>query len=90
MWTKIEQLRAAKELETLRSIVLVQREFHQGHAIELHARDDIVQLPKDRLAVLEEKLVQMPQVRKTTIETTVPESTRDITGTESGEPEKIL
>ena len=32
----------------------------------------------------------MPQVSKTTIETPVPEGTRDITGTESGEPEKTL
>ena len=32
----------------------------------------------------------MPQVSKTTIETPVPEGTRDITGNESGEPEKTL
>ena len=32
----------------------------------------------------------MPQVSKTTIGTPVPEGTRDITGTESGEPEKIV
>ena len=32
----------------------------------------------------------MPQVSKTTTETLVPEGTRDITGTESGGPEKTL
>ena len=90
---EIEQLRAANELETLRSMKQVQRELCQGHAIELQARDNIIQLLKDRLALLEGKSVQTPQANKTTIETPVPEGTSDITGTESvkmGEPEKTL
>ena len=61
--------------------------------MELQARDDIIRLLKDRLAVLEGKSVQMSQASKTTTESPVPESTRDITETEREkirEPEKTL
>ena len=89
---EIEQLRAANKLETLRSMEQVRRELRQGHAIELQARHDIIQLLKDRLALLEGKSVQTPQANNT-IETPVPDGTSDIKGTESvkmGEPEKTL